>query len=76
MERVGELRSVMYKGFLLELFVLYMDFGELWYYKSYLDVGEIGLGFVVMLFVFFNDCFWNVYYIDGVFVLLDGKVIV
>lgn len=55
-ERAGEPRIVMYKGFPSELFVPYMDPGELWYYKSYLDAGEIGLGPAAMPLVPLNDC--------------------
>ncbi|KAI8561169.1 hypothetical protein RHMOL_Rhmol04G0316800 [Rhododendron molle] len=40
----GEPRSVMYKGFASELFVPYMDPDEAWYFKSYMDEGEFGLG--------------------------------
>ncbi|KAG2288280.1 hypothetical protein Bca52824_047884 [Brassica carinata] len=72
----GEPRSVMYKGFPSELFVPYMDPGELWYYKSYLDAGEIGLGPAAMPLVPLNDCPRNAYYIDGVFASPDGKAIV
>lgn len=75
-ERAGEPRSVMYKGFPSELFVPYMDPGELWYYKSYLDAGEIGLGPAAMPLVPLNDCPRNAYYIDGVFASPDGKAIV
>lgn len=72
----GEPRSVMYKGFPSELFVPYMDPEELWYYKTYLDAGEIGLGPAAMPLVPFNDCPRNAYYIDGVFALPNGKSIV
>ncbi|CAF1840644.1 unnamed protein product [Brassica napus] len=75
-ETAGEPRSVMYKGFPSELFVPYMDPGELWYYKSYLDAGEIGLGPAAMPLVPLNDCPRNAYYIDGVFASPDGKAIV
>lgn len=62
-ERAGEPRNVMYKGFASELFVPYMDLEELWYYKTYLDAGKISLGLAAMPRVPINDCPRNVYYI-------------
>lgn len=75
-DRAGEPRSVMYKGFPSELFVPYMDPEELWYYKTYLDAGEIGLGPAAMPLVPLNDCPRNAYYIDGLFASPDGKAFV
>ncbi|CAN8245280.1 unnamed protein product [Cochlearia groenlandica] len=72
----GKPRSVLYKGFPSEMFVPYMDPGEVWYYKSYMDVGEIGLGPAAMPLVPLNDCPRNSYYIDGVFASPDGKAVV
>ncbi|KAG7584840.1 Copper amine oxidase catalytic domain superfamily [Arabidopsis thaliana x Arabidopsis arenosa] len=72
----GEPRSVMYKGFPSELFVPYMDPEEGWYYKGYMDAGELGLGPTAMPLVPLNDCPRNAYYIDGVFASPDGKPIV
>lgn len=69
----GELRSVVYKGFASELFVPYMDRDESWYFKTYMDAGEFGLGEVASSLVPLNDCPRNSYYMDGVFVSLDGK---
>ncbi|CAN1186077.1 Amine oxidase [copper-containing] gamma 1 [Linum perenne] len=69
----GEQRSVMYKGFSSELFVPYMDVDEEWYFKSYMDAGEFGLGATAMPLVPLNDCPRNSYYMDGVFVSADGR---
>ncbi|XP_031266995.1 primary amine oxidase-like [Pistacia vera] len=69
----GELRSVMYKGFSSELFVPYMDPDEHWYFKTYLDGGEYGLGATSLSLVPLNDCPRYSYYMDGVFVTSDGK---
>ncbi|XP_010546327.1 PREDICTED: primary amine oxidase-like [Tarenaya hassleriana] len=68
----GEPRSVMYKGFASEMFVPYMDPEEGWYFKSYMDVGEFGLGPTAMPLVPLNDCPRNAYYLDGVFSSPDG----
>lgn len=69
----GELRSVIYKGFASELFVPYMDTDESWYFKSYMDAGEFGLGSTAMSLVPLNDCPRYSYYMDGVFVTADGR---
>ncbi|CAK9144271.1 unnamed protein product [Ilex paraguariensis] len=69
----GELRSVMYKGFASELFVPYMDIDESWYFKTYMDAGEFGLGVTAMPLVHLNDCPRYSYYMDGLFVAADGK---
>lgn len=66
----------MYKGFPSELFVPYMDPEDGWYYKTYMDAGEFGLGPTAMSLVPLNDCPRNAYYIDGVFASPDGKAIV
>lgn len=46
----------MYKGFSSELFVPYMDLDESWYFKSYMDAGEYGLGVTALPLVPLNDC--------------------
>ncbi|KAJ0482824.1 putative primary-amine oxidase [Helianthus annuus] len=69
----GEYRSVMYKGFASELYVPYMDPDQGWYYKSYMDAGEYGLGATAMPLVELNDCPRYSYYMDGVFASADGR---
>ncbi|CAA7041776.1 unnamed protein product [Microthlaspi erraticum] len=71
----GEARSVMYKGFVSELFVPYMDPDEGWYSKAYMDAGEFGLGPSSMPLVPLNDCPRNAYYIDGLFASPQGNPI-
>ncbi|KAL5728108.1 primary-amine oxidase [Ranunculus cassubicifolius] len=68
----GKLRSVMYKGFPSEMFVPYMDPSESWYFKTYMDAGEYGMGLSANSLVPLNDCPRNAYYMDGVFSLSDG----
>ncbi|XP_057463514.1 amine oxidase [copper-containing] gamma 2-like [Actinidia eriantha] len=68
----GGLRSVMYKGFASELFVPYMDPDEAWYFKTYMDAGEFGLGITAMSLVPLNDCPRYASYMDGLFVGPDG----
>ncbi|XP_026441817.1 primary amine oxidase-like [Papaver somniferum] len=69
----GKLRSVMYRGFASELFVPYMDPSEGWYFKTYMDAGEYGMGLTAMSLVPLNDCPHNAHYMDGVFSASDGK---
>lgn len=72
----GEYRSVMYKGFASELFVPYMDPDESWYFKSYMDAGEYGLGATAMALLELNDCPRHAYYMDGVFASADGRPVI
>ncbi|KAJ0716395.1 putative primary-amine oxidase [Helianthus annuus] len=69
----GEYRSVMYKGFASEVFVPYMDPDEAWYFKTYMDAGEYGLGATAMALLELNDCPRYSYYMDGVFASADGR---
>lgn len=67
-----ETRDVMYKGFVSELFVPYMDPSDAWYFKTYMDAGEYGFGLQAMPLVPLNDCPRNAAYMDGVFAAADG----
>ncbi|XP_057851978.2 amine oxidase [copper-containing] gamma 1 isoform X2 [Cryptomeria japonica] len=68
----GRMRRVLYKGFLSELFVPYMDPSDGWYYRSYMDAGEYGLGVYAASLDPLNDCPRNSYYMDGIFAHADG----
>ncbi|KAF8105853.1 hypothetical protein N665_0153s0014 [Sinapis alba] len=67
-----ETRDVMYKGFVSELFVPYMDPSEAWYFKTYMDAGEYGFGLQAMPLEPLNDCPRNAVYMDGIFAAADG----
>jgi len=67
-----ETREVMYKGFVSELFVPYMDPSEAWYFKTYMDAGEYGFGLQAMPLEPLNDCPRNAVYMDGTFAAADG----
>ncbi|XP_042486126.1 primary amine oxidase-like [Macadamia integrifolia] len=69
----GQTRSVMYKGFTSELFVPYMDPSDAWYFKTYMDAGEYGMGVTAMSLIPLNDCPRHAHYMDGVFAAVDGK---
>ena len=65
----GRLRSILYQGSLSELFVPYMDPSAGWYFKTYMDVGEYGIGKLVAPLEPTNDCpahavFFNVIFAD------------
>ncbi|KAM7279111.1 hypothetical protein ACFE04_006245 [Oxalis oulophora] len=65
-------RSVLYRGYVSEVFVPYMDPSEEWYFKSYLDAGEFGLGFSAVSLQPFADCPNNAIFIDGYYATQDG----
>ncbi|KAH9621561.1 hypothetical protein KSS87_020528 [Heliosperma pusillum] len=66
-------RSILYRGFVSELFVPYMDLTEEWYYRTYLDAGEYGLGLCAVSLQPGTDCPANGVLMDGYFAGQDGK---
>lgn len=68
----GEHRSVMYRGFVSEVFVPYMDLSEGWYFRTFLDSGEYGFGLCAVELQPLRDCPENAEFMDGYFINQDG----
>ena len=63
----AKVRSVMYQGSLSELFVPYMDPDVGWYFRTYLDAGEYGVGRLATSLEPNLDCPSHAFFADAVF---------
>ena len=64
----GTLRSVLYEASLAELFVPYMDPSVGWFFRTYLDAGEYGVGRLAVELQPGLDCPEHAVFRDAVFV--------
>jgi primary-amine oxidase len=66
-EDKGSLRSILYQGSLSELFVPYMDPDSGWYFRTYMDAGEYGVGKFAVPLKPQVDCPPTAVYVNAVF---------
>ena len=68
-------RRVMYRGFLSELFVPYMDLTEEWYYRTLFDAGEYAYGRWAVPLEPLRDCPANAVFLSAFVTGQDGMPI-
>ncbi|XVF63125.1 hypothetical protein PTKIN_Ptkin09bG0063800 [Pterospermum kingtungense] len=68
-------RRVMYRGFVSEVFVPYMDLTEEWYYRVFFDAGEYGYGLCAVPLEPLRDCPANAVFMGAFVAGQDGMPI-
>ena len=63
----GKWRSILYQGSLSEMFVPYMDPGVGWYFRTFMDAGEYGVGKLAAPLLPGVDCPPNAAFFDAEF---------
>ena len=66
-------RRVLYRGFLSELFVLYQDSTEEWYYKTFFDAGEFDFDQSMVSLEPLHDCPPHAQFMDVYFAGIYGS---
>lgn len=69
----GNTRSILYQGSLSEMFIPYMDPDVGWYFRTYLDAGENGIGRQAVVLQPGLDCPTNAVFFDAVFAHDSGE---
>jgi len=67
-------RSILYQAYMSEIFVPYMDPDEAWYFRTFLDIGEYGIGSAGVPMQAGRDCPEDAQMIDAAFASERGKI--